>query len=546
MNALDYQHHYVSSIIVEDVVTGDVMDNCILRPKLSNIPVEEFYEWSPEEDGHMLVSIRDSLKRSSKQKFPELFKNVNVSNHVQHQFSQDFSKPINQYCGKLYFEPETCEGMDKILNDMVENYVVKAEFDEKLFDDELFQISGDYKTAALGSKSIDRSVDDVNQRAGFFLTHDYFHLEFCILQSILKIFRSKDSISLDGSFIRFATELNRRKVANKDAKDCYHEIHDFVLLLHDGILAEIIRKKLDCDSVDSIKNEKFNNKQEMDTFFEEITKEFLPFLRDSNSSLKLPNYYPLQDYLKQNENTTDSNLNSNLGSSESLSTDSIVSNSSSCHDYVLGYYTQLFTLTTIYKLFHESTKHGDGLLAMLIQKFLLRVFYATGRTNYTSSIIHFLANIYSTNKPSESMRLLHNRYCNISGGNGTCIAKDMAMENKIRHLKKSLRGLGRNVNVKTITRLNKSSDEVERLISILKKSCNIKKRAKKRTEKDLSVDFIKITSKLKELNVMEFQSGRTFGQFKLSENIFHDQNDAKFITHLKKKIISIEKKCLNN
>ena len=163
-------------------------------------------------------------------------------------------------------------------------------------------------------------------------------------------------------------------------------------------------------------------------------------------------------------------------------------------------------MSTIYRLLHECVKEGDGVSCFLILKFLLHIFHRHNRKNYTQAIFRFISNVYTKNLPSESYRLLHNRFCNISGGKGRCIPKDMAMENKIRFIKKSLRGFGRNVNKSTITRLNNSSDMVEREINNLISSLGMKKRAKKRTKKDLEHDFNKITSKLKKIKYFKLSS----------------------------------------
>ena len=120
----------------------------------------------------------------------------------------------------------------------------------------------------------------------------------------MEIFRKKDSIGIEGSFIQLALEFKRKYCANTDAKNCYHEMSEFTILLNDCILAEILRNKLRLYDVQELKSYSFKNKKECNECIEDILREFLPFLKDSNSSLSLPKYYPLHEYVLNGETTT--------------------------------------------------------------------------------------------------------------------------------------------------------------------------------------------------------------------------------------------------
>ena len=102
----DYDFHYYATIAVDDVITGEVMDNTKERPNIKDIPIEDFYEWNPEEEGHMLCIARDLLIKSLNERFPNLFKDIDIISHITHQYSDLFSKPIEQHTHKLYFENE--------------------------------------------------------------------------------------------------------------------------------------------------------------------------------------------------------------------------------------------------------------------------------------------------------------------------------------------------------------------------------------------------------------------------------------------------------
>jgi len=97
--------------------------------------------------------------------------------------------------------------------------------------------------------------------------------------------------------------------------------------------------------------------------------------------------------------------------------------------------------------FHDSIKEGDGDRIIIHWKFLLKVFKASGRRNYTIEAFHLLAQIvlFSPRKVAE---LKWNRTINTVGRIGHNIPNDLHMEHLNRIMKCMMENLGSNINKK--------------------------------------------------------------------------------------------------
>ena len=346
-----------------------------------------------------------------------------------------------------------------------------------------------------------------------------FHTQFAILSCFLKRFR-KETLSLEGSFKRLAQELKRNQCLSKKAESIFYELSGFVDIINEAITADLLREYLKLGSIDDFHNCSFKSQKEAQDVFDCIIKEFFPFFKFTDPDLEnLPKFYPLNRYVKaefvekvENINPTE---NDKVDEYEQMDVDISAddhnySKNVSQNDYLQSYYQNMFALSSIFCIFSEAIKEGDGITIFLLHKMLLRIFHNLGSKNYAKMTANYIANIMSLNLPSESFRLLHNRFGNRCGGKGRCTAKDFNMEHRIRFLKRSMTHLGANLNRTTIKRINDSSDKVEEIIKKLREDCKVKSRASKRTEKTLFADFLRLTNTFRHLKIAKTTPNRGF------------------------------------
>ena len=103
----------------------------------------------------------------------------------------------------------------------------------------------------------------------------------------------------------------------------------------------------------------------------------------------------------------------------------------------------------------DVVRQGDGLRVLRWWKFMLLIFKATDRKNYSIEAFVIQAQYNYLLSPREQHQLLYSRFINMHGLPGRNISCDLYMEHLNRLLKDAIRALGANKTPKAITRLGK-------------------------------------------------------------------------------------------
>lgn len=94
---------------------------------------------------------------------------------------------------------------------------------------------------------------------------------------------------------------------------------------------------------------------------------------------------------------------------------------STCSDGVFDYACSVIGLGLMARNFNDATHEGDGDRLMRCWKFFMLHYKADGRTKYAVEAFNLLAQVQATLTPQMSHRLVWNRTCNPTGGQGrTC------------------------------------------------------------------------------------------------------------------------------
>ena len=104
-------------------------------------------------------------------------------------------------------------------------------------------------------------------------------------------------------------------------------------------------------------------------------------------------------------------------------------------DQVLTYSTEILILGLLWHNFHDAIKEGDGKRVLLIWKFMLIVFKASNRTNYSKESAILLAQYYCLFSERKAEQLLYSWFVNTHRRGGCNIPCDLHIEHLNRRLK---------------------------------------------------------------------------------------------------------------
>ena len=107
-------------------------------------------------------------------------------------------------------------------------------------------------------------------------------------------------------------------------------------------------------------------------------------------------------------------------------------------DLILEYAKEVLCLTLLYMEFNDAIKEGDGSRVLRCWKFLLLVFRASRRTNYSIEALNFLLRIFYLLPQRLPQQLMWSRFVNTTGKPGCNIPCDLFMEHLNRACKTSI------------------------------------------------------------------------------------------------------------
>ena len=124
-----------------------------------------------------------------------------------------------------------------------------------------------------------------------------------------------------------------------------------------------------------------------------------------------------------------------------------------CTGTALAYTKEVISLGLLYFNFQDAVNENDGLRIFNVYKFLLPLFKASNRNNYSIKILNFLVQHKFLLSPCLAEQLMWSRCVNTHGLPRRNISCDLHMEYLNRVAKMAIRGLGANKMAKSVTRL---------------------------------------------------------------------------------------------
>ena len=137
----------------------------------------------------------------------------------------------------------------------------------------------------------------------------------------------------------------------------------------------------------------------------------------------------------------------------SFSKETMMSNT---EDGVYSYGCELLSLGLFFLEYSDAIHEGDGNRVLRCWRYLLLIFIASRRINYSIEALNMLYQYHFLLPPKQAHQLIWERFINTKGHPGCNIPCDLHIEHLNRLLKDAIKGLGPNKTEKCIIRVGKA------------------------------------------------------------------------------------------
>ena len=191
------------------------------------------------------------------------------------------------------------------------------------------------------------------------------------------------------------------------------------------------------------------------------------------------------------------------------------SKSAASIDGIQEYAKEFLSLALLYEEFEDAIREGDGVRVLRCWKFMLLVFKAGNRTNYSIEALFLLAQYHLFLSPRLAQQLIWSRFINTQGWAGRNIPCDLHMEHINRACKTAVTTLGANLTPKAIVRVGRCMGPLMNATHQFDKECGIHPvrttHSKASFKKDLQIVVKELSEKSE---VFKYLPGRRHDSFK--------------------------------
>ncbi len=192
------------------------------------------------------------------------------------------------------------------------------------------------------------------------------------------------------------------------------------------------------------------------------------------------------------------------------------------------YACELLTLGLVIFDFKDAIREGDGDQVLLLWKYMLILFKATGRKNYAIEALTLLSQYHILLPCNLAEQLKWSRFINVRGLPGHNISCDLHMEHLNRLVKVSIEGLGANKSEKSIKRVAKAMGVLTKATNSFDCEVGIVSTSGKHSEKSQLKDLKTIIQQLVECDPFKSGAQRPLRSFpNLQRNVFKTLDEKK-------------------
>ena len=290
-----------------------------------------------------------------------------------------------------------------------------------------------------------------------------------------RLFKQKSSME-KGTLYQLKNLLNRSSVPT-DPGNNMKAAEDFLLtVLSSHVLV----------AAKTIINELLPGSLDIHQLSQLVVSKFVPFLNPTNHSAT------------ENERR---NSNSELTIVDGVFVADINQTKEKCDDGIFVYACEVLSLGLLWHCFHDAVKEGDGRRVITIWKYLLLVFKASNRKNYSKEAVILLLQYQYLFSKRKANQLMWDRFVNTKGLVGCNLPTDLHMEHLNRRFKTVIRNVGANINPRTITRAAKSIGVVHSICSTFEKQLGQKKMSGSHNAPSVMKEINTIVTLLQEIDI---------------------------------------------
>ncbi len=177
-------------------------------------------------------------------------------------------------------------------------------------------------------------------------------------------------------------------------------------------------------------------------------------------------------------------------------------------DGVHGYAKELISLGLFYMEYSDAIREGDGLRVLRCWRYLLLLFRASNRINYTIEAFTILAQHAFLLSPRQADQLIWSRFVNTRGVPGRNIPCDLHLEHLNRLLKEAIHNLRANKTEKAIVRVGKCIGPLYHTLSQFDVEHGIKEPSEHHTTASSEKDLEHVLTELQKINPFTSMPGR--------------------------------------
>lgn len=209
----------------------------------------------------------------------------------------------------------------------------------------------------------------------------------------------------------------------------------------------------------------------------------------------------------------------------------------STEDSVFNYTQELMTMGLLCMEFEDAIREGDGVRVLRVWKFLLLIFKAAKRKNYSIEALTVLVQYYALLSPRQREQLLFSRFINTSGKEGANKASDLHMEHLNRTVKTAIGNQSSNLTPKVLTRIGKCAGPLFNVCKQFDSISEVVSQSGTQTRPSHENDLRKIVQELVNLQAVRKVPGRKHETIKpIRGSIVSRMNADKFTKWIKKKL----------
>ena len=163
--------------------------------------------------------------------------------------------------------------------------------------------------------------------------------------------------------------------------------------------------------------------------------------------------------------------------------------------------------------FSNAVREGDGFRILRCWRYLMLIFKATNRTNYSGEAFTLLVQYHFLFSKRVAMQLIWSRTINVHGRPGKNVSCDLHCEHLNRECKNSISGLGANVTDNAVQRVGKCLGETVKVMQHFNEINNISLQSGSHTRRSATQDLSKLVKQFQESKVFHKSSGRRHHNF---------------------------------